>query len=100
MKPYGLILAGVLMCSGAAFAEQGKGQGPGGGKDGDHRPPAFEDMDANGDGSVSLGEFTEAHQKMLEKRFRNIDSNNDGQLSKGEMDQARERMDKHRPHDE
>lgn len=102
MKSYLWILAGVVALSGAVNAEpggQGEGQGPGG-RGGDHRPPPFEEMDANSDGTVSLGEFVEAHQKSLEKRFRNIDSNNDGQLSQGELDQARERMEKRRPRDE
>ena len=101
MKSYRWILASIVALGGVVYAEPGGGQGQGpGGKGGDHRPPSFEEMDTNNDGTVSLGEFVESHQKSLEKRFRNIDSNNDGQLSQGELDQARERMEKRRPRDE
>ena len=83
MKTAVIALVAALAVSTAALAEEGR-QGP----------PKFEEMDANNDGSVSLGEFTEAQQKQIERRFRFLDTNNDGQLSKGEMESGRERMKK------
>ena len=79
-------LMGVVLAAGVASAQ------PEGGPGKEGKPPSFKDMDQNGDGSVSLGEFTEAHTEMLQKRFRNIDTNNDGSLSQGELDEARQRM--------
>lgn len=86
MKQAPLIVALSLAAFGATYAEEDPG------RDRRPKPPTFEEMDANGDGSVSLGEFTEAHQKELERRFRAMDTNNDGKLSQGELEAARERM--------
>lgn len=92
MKMRWMVATAVALPLATSFAEpQGKpGQGPAKG------PPPFEEMDENGDGKIALGEFVEAHQKMLEQRFRRIDENNDGFLSQGEMESARERMQKRR----
>lgn len=84
-----IIAIGLGALAAAAWAE---GPGPAGGER--SGPPKFEEIDANGDGSVSLGEFTEAQQKQIEKRFRFLDTNHDGQLSQGELESGRERMQK------
>lgn len=85
MKTKAFVFATLLMGA-AAWAEKAP--------EDRHGPPPFTEIDANGDGSVSLGEFTEAQQKQIEKRFRFMDSNNDGKLSQGEMESGRERMKK------
>jgi Ca2+-binding EF-hand superfamily protein len=52
----------------------GHGKGMGKGKNGEGRGPNFGRMDANGDGSVSLAEFTANSDRM----FARLDRNSDG----------------------
>jgi hypothetical protein len=91
MKSAALLFVTLLVGVSAAWAEEKPKAGSGD----RHGPPSFKDMDANNDGSVSLGEFTEAQQKQIEWRFHFLDSNNDGKLSQGEIESGRERMKKH-----
>ncbi len=52
--------------------------------------PAFEEADANKDGSISLEEFLARHQA----KFKEIDANNDGKLTQEEFQTYSENMKK------
>ena len=68
------VMSGFVMAAGAASADQ-------------HREaPAFEDLDLNGDGSLSLEEL----QAQGEARFATADTNGDGALSLDELVAAAE----------
>lgn len=51
------------------------------------RPPAFSDVDTDGDGRVSLSEFQERHAKRMtvEERFARMDADGDGYLTETEL---------------
>ena len=57
--------------------------------------PDLSDRDGNDDGKVTLEEFREAHEKMLEHRFSKLDKDGDGAVTKAEMDAAHEKFRKH-----
>jgi hypothetical protein len=64
---------------------------PGGGGDGSprHRPPGFEELDADGNGAVSGDEFVAPMIERLDERFLSIDANGDGELTIDELEAAR-----------
>jgi|GEM_PF-5362620 len=53
------------------------------------RPHAFESMDKDGSGGVSLEEYKEVHASWLEEKFKKIDKNSDQMISKEELKSAR-----------
>ncbi len=82
-----LAAACLLAASGAnAFpggdsgGSMGRG-GPGGG----HRPPSFDELDADGDGVVSETEFFAPMLEHGEERFVRMDENGDGSLTSDEL---------------
>lgn len=89
----GIVVASAMTVCAAEGGAKGKAEGKGG-----HGAPggAFKKMDADGNGSVSLDEYTAAMTKGvapdekkkagIEKRFKAIDSNGDNALSKDEME--------------
>ncbi|HOT50761.1 MAG TPA: EF-hand domain-containing protein [Candidatus Hydrogenedentes bacterium] len=92
-RSIGMAVAAWAICTFPAWAQGAPEAGPmppppgmdrpGGG------PPPFmpppEEMDANGDGNVSLDEFTAAWDKIGRERFKRHDANGDGILDKGEL---------------
>jgi len=91
-----MAVAAFLSCS--VIAGEGKGEAKqdrekkqdreearkhGGGK-GDRRDsrPSIEDMDKDGDGKVTLEEFTDAHLARIKEMFDRLDANKDGVISK------------------
>ncbi|NKB25288.1 MAG: hypothetical protein GKR87_13110 [Kiritimatiellae bacterium] len=53
-----------------------------------HKPPQWETLDQDGNGSVSYEEFLKSHEKMLQRKteqFEKLDLNGDGSLSKEEF---------------
>lgn len=72
-----VILSGVLaagLATGAALAEDQSPSGP-------HGAAMWDELDANGDGQVTLGEMTE-HQRAM---FAEADADGNGAISKAEM---------------
>jgi hypothetical protein len=76
---YGLLAASLAILSVNAIAQKPQGDKP--------KPPAFSEMDANGDKSVTLAEFSalELPQGNASEIFGHIDSNKDGVLSEQEV---------------
>lgn len=72
------IAAGITLAA-TAEARQGHGQGQ------RAELPAFEELDANADGSVTLAEIGAAMQARMDARFAETDTNGDGALSAEEM---------------
>lgn len=72
-----IILSGILaagLAAGAALAEEDSPSGP-------HGAAMWDELDADGDGRVTLGEMTE-HQRAM---FAEADADGDGAISKEEM---------------
>jgi len=86
-----------------AFTTEGHAQSK---KPGDHgqRDPQqmFQKMDANGDGFVTLDEFSQVprfkdmEKEKVEAAFKRMDANNDGKISLEEFKAAIEKMSEHR----
>lgn len=115
MKVVQAVVAGIVVVSlcGAAFAADGEGKAPR-----EHRGPSgadrFAAMDTDGDGAISLDEFTVAHKKRVdemkarmgdkwdeeraakrpgpEEMFKQIDKDNNGKATKEEMAAHRKAM--------
>jgi len=85
------LIAGAILVAGGVSAGAALAQGPMGGPGmGMHQRPAFEDLDADGDGQVTQAEML-AH---AQARFGAADADGDGRLSLEEMQaQARARAD-------
>lgn len=79
------LMAGIAA---VALAQGGPTDSPGPGAAG--RMAALAQMDTDGDGQLSLAEFSAARQARLAERFAAMDSDGDGLLSAAEMAQARE----------
>lgn len=89
----GIVVASAMTVCAAEGGAKGKAEGKGG-----HGAPGgmFKKMDADGNGSLSLDEYTAAMSKgaapdekkkaAIEKRFKAADSNGDSALSKEEME--------------
>jgi hypothetical protein len=74
-----------LAIAGGALA-QDKEEGRGGRK-GPERKSWLERYDTDGDGKVTLQEYTDATVAMAEKRFKAMDANGDGELTEEELRQ-------------
>ena len=79
MIKYTLLAASLAMLSVNAIAQKPPADKP--------KPPAFSEMDADGDKSVTLAEFSalKLPQDNASEIFSHIDSNKDGVLSKQEV---------------
>lgn len=55
-------------------------------------PPAFADIDGDGDGKLDEEEFLAAQQQAMRQRFKVLDVDRDGVLSPAEFEEARRRL--------
>ena len=55
-------------------------------------PPAFADIDGDGDGRLDEKEFLAAQQQAMRQRFKALDADRDGALSPAEFEEARRRF--------
>jgi len=77
---YGLLVTSLAMLSINAIAQKPQGDRP--------KPPSFSEMDADGDKSVTLAEFSVLklpNKGNASEIFGHIDSNKDGVLSEKEV---------------
>lgn len=92
-RSIGMAVAALAICAFPVWAQGAPEEGPMPPPPGMDRPgggpppfmPSLEEMDANGDGNVSLDEFTAAWDKAARERFKRHDANGDGILDKEEL---------------
>lgn len=84
MERYFSIIAIATMALGAAWTANAAEQ------PGMSAPPAFEELDADGSGTISLDEAT-GHPS-LQRIFARVDANRDGQLAKDEYAAAQKEL--------
>ena len=77
--------AGLVLSSTGIFAQDGAGRRPQ--RHGDR--PTLEDMDTDGDGNISLEEFTTPQSERIAYAFDRLDSDGDGLLSREELESRR-----------
>lgn len=73
----------LLALPAAALAQQPPAQPAPGQQASDRLAQAFKQMDANGDGAITLGEWKAAGRR--ERGFRRVDANGDGKITPQEL---------------
>jgi hypothetical protein len=90
-----ILAVAVTICS-LLFVTNALAEGKRGKKGHRHGPPPIEDIDTNGNKSVSFDEFQAWHAKKLESRFKRMDADQNGEITKEEFEEVKARRKKMR----